>query len=48
MSGTLGSTYGHTRAFQESQSLLSSRKSSTVTNQNMEKAEEMMMDSRVN
>ena len=51
MSGTLGSAYGHTRgAFPgpESQSLLSSsRKSSTVTNQAMERAEEMMMDGRV-
>ena len=50
MSGTLGSAYGHTRgAFPgpESQSLLSSRKSSTVTNQTMERAEEMMMEGRV-
>ena len=50
MSGTLGSAYGHTRgAFPgpESQSLLGSRKSSTVTNQAMERAEEMMMEGRV-
>ena len=50
MSGTLGSAYGHTRgAFPgpESQSLLSSRKSSTVTNQMVERAEEMMMEGRV-
>ena len=50
MSGTLGSAYGHTRgAFPgpESQSLIGSRKSSTVTNQTMERAEEMMMESRV-
>ena len=46
ISGTLGSAYGHIRTFPESQSLLSSRKSSTMTNQLVERAEELM-DGRV-
>ena len=46
ISGTLGSAYGHIRTFPESQSLLSSRKSSTMTNQQVERAEEHM-DGRV-
>lgn len=46
ISGTLGSAYGHIRTFPESQSLLSSRKSSTMTNQLVERAEDHM-DGRV-
>jgi len=49
--GTLGATYNHVQTFPETQSLLSSRKSSTITNHTVERMEDqtdgVLGDSRV-